>query len=126
MYSFCRDQSHKEICVLNPSTSVGGTTDPVDNWDLFSIFPDLLRICWLGTFLPTHPDDALCLLDRVLPAHSTTLLKPLFLTRLDEAFRSIIDGNVMSRELEENRSEFEFGGFSVVVPNIATRALIEN
>lgn len=53
--------------------------------------------------------------DRLLPAHSTTLLKPLFLTRLDEAFQAIRRQDRSPSELEEKRVEFSFDGFSIAV-----------
>lgn len=59
--------------------------------------------------------------DRVLPAHSTTLLKAFFLTRLGEAFESIHQGIANSQEREGSRKEYLFENFSIVVPEIAFR-----
>ncbi|MEM7350565.1 MAG: MBL fold metallo-hydrolase [Acidobacteriota bacterium] len=49
-------------------------------------------------------------LDRVLPAHSTTLLKPAFLVRLQEAFAAILAGEA---QFSGERREARFGGFSI-------------
>jgi len=51
--------------------------------------------------------------DRVLPAHSTTLLKPFFLVRLHEAFKAL---SLESTDIEGGEREARFGGFSIVVP----------
>jgi glyoxylase-like metal-dependent hydrolase (beta-lactamase superfamily II) len=54
--------------------------------------------------------------DRVLPAHAATLLKPFFLSRLGEAFQSIVRGDAVDLDVEGTRTEFRFENFSIVVP----------
>lgn len=50
-------------------------------------------------------------LDRVLPAHSATLLKPGFLSRLQEAFAAILSGEA---RFSGDQREARFNGFSIV------------
>ena len=57
--------------------------------------------------------------DRVLPAHSATLLQPHFLTQLDEGVRKILKGEAEGEELEDGRTEYRIGRISVVVPAAA-------
>ena len=51
----------------------------------------------------------------MLPAHSATLLKAIFLPKLDEAFRAILEKSVRGEKLDDGRREYRFGSFSIVV-----------
>ncbi len=53
--------------------------------------------------------------DRVLPAHSATLLKPIFLERLNEAFRQVVSGKARAQEVKDGRQEYRFDRFSISV-----------
>lgn len=54
--------------------------------------------------------------DRVLPAHSATLLQPRFLKALGKAFRDVLRGEVEPEPASGGRQEFRFKSFSIVAP----------
>ncbi len=58
-------------------------------------------------------------IDRLLPAHSATLLKPFFLHRLDAAFQAILAGRARPEGERFGRLQYTFDGFTVLVPDPA-------
>ncbi len=60
--------------------------------------------------------------DRILPAHSATMLKAVFLRQLDRAFQAILRGDARGQDFRgrrvspegSQRKEYQFGGFSIV------------